>query len=327
MKVKWILISIYIVAQCTNLAFSQSDKGIVVKRKGDKEIVVDASGKEIVGENNAYQDIEGNFPFDHVLWIKKNGKWAFFDLNGIALTPFIFDEMHPANIASYEPPSWFKKDLRWFYKGLTVVERDKQFAVLNEKMEYVIPWKTYPWISSMSIGGLMIVKQNNKYGLLNHHLNLVEPIEFDTISNYPSRYYFHEQNFPTFWAKKNDKYYIFDTLGNWLDSVAYDNINVLQANFYLVTKDGESWRVDRNGAKLIEDFTVIRDDEDYFIAKKGSKVGLVDLSGEIIVPFQYEDINCEHLGNIFVKKNGKWGVVNEENKKLIPCKYDYIAYA
>jgi hypothetical protein len=156
---------------------------------------------------------------------------------------------------------------------------------------------------------------------------LVEPIEFDTISNYPSKYYSHEQNFPTFWAKRNFKYYLFDTLGNWLDSIEYDNIKVLHANFYLVTKDGKSWRIDRNGGRVIEDFTVIRDDEEYYIAKKGSGIGLVDLSGAIILPFKYEDINCEHLGNFFVKKNGKWGVVDEENHQLLPCKYDYIAYA
>ena len=194
-----------------------------------------------------------------------------------------------------------------------------------KKMEYIVPWETYQWISSLSIGGIMIVKQSNKYGLLNHKLELVQPIEFDTISNYPKKR--HEQNFPSFLAKKNDKYYIFDTLGNWNDKIEYDNVKLLKANFYLVTKNGVNWRVDRNGTKIIEDFTVIRSDEYGFIAIKDSKFGLIGIWGEIILPFEYEDIICEHLGNIFVKKNGKWGVVNKKNQQFLPCNYDYIAYA
>ena len=208
---------------------------------------------------------------------------------------------------------------------LTVVEKDSQYAVLNEKMEYVIPFDTYQWISPISVGGLMIVKQNNLYGLLNHQLEVVQPVEFDTISNYPARE--HEQNYPSFWAKKNDKYYIFDTLGYWKDGIEYDNIRLLKANFYLVTKDGEIWRADRNGTKIIEDFTIVGIGMGGFVVKKDSLLGFTDIYGNIILPFQYEDIICERLENIFVKKNNKWGVVDDENKQLIPCKYDYIAYA
>jgi len=301
------------------------DDGLVVIKKGNKKVLIDTLGNEIINAHHSYRDIKENFPYDHVLWIEKNEKWAFFDLKGKPLTPFIFDDMHAANICSYKPYLWFGKDMRWFYKGLAVVEKDGQFAVLNKKMEYVVPWGTYSWISPLSIGGLMIVKQNNKYGLLNHQLELIQKIEFDTISNSPALR--HEQDYPSFWARKNGKYYIFDTLGNWKDKLEYDSIELLQSNFYLVTKNNGKWRLDRNGTKIVEDFTVIREDENGFVARKNSKIGLVDDKGEIILPFEYEDIMSEHLGNIFVKKNGKWGLVDDENKQLLACEYDYIAYA
>ncbi len=41
----------------------------------------------------------------------------------------------------------------------------------------------------------------------------------------------------------------------------------------------------------------------------------------------FEEVIYEHLGNIFVKENGKWGVLNREFQRLVECKYDYIAYA
>ncbi len=299
--------------------------GVALIKKGNKEVLIDTLGNRIIGVNHGFDEINENFPFDHVLWMKKNEKYAFFDLKGKPLTPFIFDDMHPANICPYQPNLWNGKELRWFYKGLTVVEKNGQRAVLNEKMEYVVPWETYQWISPMSIGGLMIVKQKNKFGLLNHQLKLIQPIEFDTISNYPATR--HEQNYPSFWAKKNGKYYIFDTLGQWKDNIEYDGVYLLQANFYLVWKEKMKWRLDRFGNHIIEDFTIVREDEDGFIVKKDSLLGYIDTRNELILPFEYEDIIGEHLGNIFVKKNGKWGVVNHKNQQLVPCKYDYITYA
>lgn len=290
-----------------------------------KFVLVDTLGNEIIKENNPFHEIKSNFPYDHVLWINKEGKWAFFDLNGNPLTPFIFDEMHPTNMCNYQSRSWYCRDLRWFYKGLIVVQKGDQYGVLNEKMDFVVPWNTYQWISPLSQSGLMIVKQNNKFGLLNTQLIINQPIVFDTISYSPSRD--HEQNYNSFWGKKNEKYYIFDSLGIWKDSIEYDNIKLLRANFYLVTKNGITWRLDRFGNKIIEDFNFIREDGWGFIAEQNSKYGYVSSNGEIIIPFDYEDIINESNGRIFVKKNGKWGIINKKNEQIMLCMYDYIAYA
>ena len=290
-----------------------------------KTILVDTLGNEIIGINHPYQSIKASFANSKFLRVGKNDKYAFFDLNAKELTPFIFDKIYPVNICTYQPKTYYCEVLRWFYKGVSLVEKDGQFALLNEKMEYVIPWQKYQWISPMNISGIMIVKKNNKYGLINHELMLVQPIEFDTISNYPARD--HEQSFPSFWAKKDDKYLIIDSLGHWVDKIEYDELTVLKANFYLVNKNGKRWRVDRNGIPIIEDFEVIRDDDHGYVAIKDSLFGLINIEGDEILPFEYEDIVSEHLGNIFVKKNGKWGMVNAMNQQLIPCNYDYIAYA
>ena len=80
-----------------------SSNGVVVQKKGNKEVLIDTLGNEIIDKNHTYQAIKDNFPHDPILWIQKNGKWAFFDLKGNPLTPFIFDKIHPANICSYQP--------------------------------------------------------------------------------------------------------------------------------------------------------------------------------------------------------------------------------
>lgn len=41
----------------------------------------------------------------------------------------------------------------------------------------------------------------------------------------------------------------------------------------------------------------------------------------------FEEIIEDHFENKFVKKKGKWGIINNKNQQLVECKYDYIAYA
>jgi hypothetical protein len=70
--------------------------------------------------------------------------------------------------------------------------------------------------------------------------------------------------------------------------------------------------------------------------KTNPKWGLVNLKGEKLLPFEYDEINLGSKGNINyqypnwtkaenayakVKKNGKWGMVDASGKVLLPCQY------
>lgn len=50
--------------------------------------------------------------------------------------------------------------------------------------------------------------------------------------------------------------------------------------------------------------------------------GLMNLSGKIMVAPQYERTNYYKDGLIAVKKNGKWGFVDKDNRTVIDFEYD-----
>lgn len=63
-----------------------------------------------------------------------------------------------------------------------------------------------------------------------------------------------------------------------------------------------------------------------------SKWGLVNLQGNVLLPFEYEEIhafddNWEKAKGAYaiVKKNGKWGVVDTTGKEILPCIYGSIS--
>ena len=69
--------------------------------------------------------------------------------------------------------------------------------------------------------------------------------------------------------------------------------------------------------------------KDTLWVKKGSKWGLVNVNGNIILPFEYEEIDDSAWLNTTspyatVKKNGKWGMVDTAGKVLLACNYKSI---
>jgi hypothetical protein len=291
-----------------------------------KAILIDTLGNKIIGEDEQYQKIEADFSHSKIIRIKSNDKYAFFNYDGKQISEFIFDELYPVNICKFFPKHYSCEDLNWFYKGLLVVKKFGQFTIIDESINELIPLGKFQLITPMNSNGVMIIKKDNKFGLLNENLETVQDIIFDTISNISALK--RQINYPTFWAKKGDRYYIFDSIGNWKDSIEYDNILLLRDNFYLVTKDKESWRLDRHGERIIENFEVVKDDEIGFKEKKKeSKYGLIDYNSDIIIPFEFEDIFSTSLQSIFVKKNGKWGLMDNNRNQLLSCEFEFIVDA
>lgn len=66
----------------------------------------------------------------------------------------------------------------------------------------------------------------------------------------------------------------------------------------------------------------------FIIAHKGGKVGLISYDNEILVPFNYEDMNIVDSKNVIIaKKNGKYGVITSGNKTIIPFKYNNLFHS
>ena len=52
--------------------------------------------------------------------------------------------------------------------------------------------------------------------------------------------------------------------------------------------------------------------------------GVATLSGNVIVPCQYEKIYIDENGYMQVTSNGKVGLRDQEGYEIIPCKYETI---
>ena len=62
------------------------------------------------------------------------------------------------------------------------------------------------------------------------------------------------------------------------------------------------------------------------IARKDSLYGVIDLNENIIIPFEYVEIQQFDKALFLVEKNGKRGLIDTTNKIIVPIIYDYVNY-
>lgn len=68
-------------------------------------------------------------------------------------------------------------------------------------------------------------------------------------------------------------------------------------------------------------FPIDKDDKEVFSVKKGDKYGCINRAGDVVIPFEYEQINANTFDFFAAKKDGKWGLLSADNTKIIPFEY------
>lgn len=72
--------------------------------------------------------------------------------------------------------------------------------------------------------------------------------------------------------------------------------------------------------------TAIYDSDGYARIEKKGKIGLIDKSGNEVLPFIFDSISLFHDGLAVVEKNSIYGVVNSKGETVVPLKYVGVIY-
>lgn len=191
----------------------------------------------------------------------------------------------------------------------------------------------------------LVVANDGKYGIVDVSQN--EKVALD--------YQYLEHVFTdSYIAKKENKYGVINSSNETLVDFEYDNIKYNKdADCLVGTKNGDSnkYLIDRNNelkqtctsfsvsngyirAKIGDEYKFFnlkfeeknnRDvypNNTLFVAKNDGKFGLVKKDGTLVVSYQYEDITEQNeYGYVAVKKDGKWGVIDQYGNDAVGPKY------
>lgn len=155
---------------------------------------------------------------------------------------------------------------------------------------------------------LLVQHSNGLSGVLDCHLNVLIPVEYQSIKKI--------WNLPKHWyVQVNGKFGVMLSDATWLIEPKYDRIYRLTG---FRERDSVYWSVSNNGLS-----------------------GILKHDGEVLVPVEYESVEKRmpteysdfilkpsyplyvNQDNLFVKKNGKIGVLRSDGTPLIPVEYDF----
>ncbi len=186
----------------------------------------------------------------------------------------------------------------------------------------------------------VLAQQGNKAGVYSTAGELLVPLEYDSIVpgytfNYPGAKVV---------GKTGDRYFLIAADGSRKVlpfGPVYQDDDVAPPMIF-ESMDDTGWQ-EPDLDELRERFGLdsIKTDirfEPYYISCKGDRFGLVDkLYGQEIVPPEYEQISgacfcafslqCQNKGIqnlVFARKNGRFGIVDNQNRVFVPFEYDAI---
>lgn len=299
-------------------------------------IVIAISIMAIINEVQLHYKVEEISEYNYFT-IEQNQKYGVIDKNGNIVIEADYEAVQIPN------PS---KAIFVCIKEYNENTKEYETVIYNEKKEVLL--SNYKNVQAISIytnvnstpyeKSVLTYKENGKYGLINlEGKQITKPI-YDEISsiNYKEG---------TFLVKQNELEGIINMKGKVIikckyESVTSDNYysetgNNKQAGFIVSKKTEDGYRygyANYRGTIILnpiytqlERVTEIANENGvYFIAFKNGQAGLLKNNKEIL-NYEYEDIQYNVLGSIFVtKRNGKYGAVNQEGTTVLYSEYDNV---
>lgn len=239
-------------------------------------------------------------------------------------------------------------------KGQSVTfPADREWGVINISNDTVVPF-AYDWVRSYG-EELFMARRDSTWLLLdtlgnvlylspNQMLEPFAPIVFldqgtfgtkrDSIINAGGIHGFPANRLKIVAQNKrreSRKVGVVSTSGKEIVPRIYDHIEVhWHDKSFLVTLDGKMGMLDSVGKQVIP---IVYDEletysEKLLLAKIDERWGIIDLDNQVHLPFHYKSLwvnHCNRKQLIVKNEQGYTGMINIDNKQIIPCQYGSLS--
>lgn len=198
---------------------------------------------------------------------------------------------------------------------------------------------------------------DDKYFIGSYEKNIINVI----IDNDGQEIYKGNENiyYENIYKTKNDEYIIYNNIDNKLNVYLFDgekmetlynldNVSYIKPVIYkgidqeyivcfvsVVNDDLYIYSLDNIGMKIIDDVSLMGDqindsfyyiyNDEYLVVKnKEEKMGVIDLFGEVVIDYKYDNILNTYNNSFIVLDDSKYGIIDEHGEKLLKSSYKAI---
>lgn len=245
----------------------------------------------------------------------KDGKWGYIDKKGNEIIEFKYP--YADN----------------FYEGLAAVSLKEggKVGYINKSGELVI--KESFDIAYQFYNGVAIVKINDKYYFIDTLGNIVRELDYDSIDL--GRYDYEWKYSGIIRVEKNGlvgAIYVKNGEIKVIVEPKYSYLSAFgtadgQANFSTSTKNETCGVIDISGKEIIRfegKALHVLSEGRYAASNYNGKWGYLDQSGNVIIPFKYDEVEGFNNGLAVVKLNQKSGLIDRDGKEVLQFDFDSI---
>ncbi len=310
-----------------NVNIPNPEKAVFICRKEDNLIVLNDSNEEIFTEYEEVNSIGingivSNIPYEKtVLKYKKDGKYGIINFDGKEITKPIYEEIK--GLENKESELLVK------YSGKYGVINVKGAKLIKPEYDNIVADGFYTDKNNYGLSGYILsnkTQEGYKYGYINYKYNEVLNVEYDTIERILDTKNIEDTYLI---ASKNGKYGVVKN-NKVLINYSYQGIEYNSDNsMFEIEKNDKYGIIDYTGNSIIPiEYTGIEINGIYIQAFNDEERKVYNILGEVITDLKYEAILKTQNENyqITINEDGFYGIINAQNEELVKNKYNYIEY-
>ncbi len=316
--------------------FEETDNyhnGAAIVKKGNEYYIINRSGQLI---SKGYEDI--NEASDNLYVCKLKNNYGAINAKGEAIIPFMYAKLgdFKNGFAYYLSAKYglvnttnhaLKAQWDWISdvdtNQVVIVKKENKFGLMRTN-EAIILSPSFDYIAPCQNSIYLIVK-NGKYGFYNlHELCFATSLEYDYNPAYETNYY---TNGKFFKLLKNNEVALIDANGRYsINFGTYSNLFFAKCDIIRIQKNNKYGYVDRKLKAITSaDFDQATDFEnDVAITVKSGKTQLISKDGKPL--FTAKDTHIEKIDIAIyqTKINDLLGLINEKGVQLLSSNYASI---
>jgi len=319
-----ILISILTLASCSN----ESENKSISK--------LDSTENKITYAEFDTSYVLKEFDPKQILPYKKWGRWGYKNNNDEFVIRTAFDGC-----------GFFSDGYAWVKKG-------KNYKIINDQGNYISDSANFERVGQAS-SGIIPTKKDKLWGAIDTLANVIIEYNYNQLEvldsnllliNKDGRWglidrsgkdialpvYRQRIRFKDGLAKVTRNYRnvgIINKAGKEIVKCEYDDVKIVNDSTFIVAKDAKFSKyiyglIVNEKLKYPVEFSRINIFQDSLLAMtKMYKAGILNVTGDTIIHFNYNDIIAGNTNLLAVKGDEKWGYINFEEDTLIDFQYDY----
>ena len=302
-----------------------NQNGLAEVSRNKKWGFVNKQGEEVIPI--IYEMVKSE-ELDDLVIVRKKYKWAFFDNKGTQLSDFLYTDVQRV---------WKNGRTAFFENGPASVKRNGKYSFLNKDLKPAFSNIVFDSATSFDSNRNAIVMNKGKFGIIKDDGKYAVPLQYDLIENFNSN------------GNPNPRFYLFKK-GNMrglfnknLKKIAESKIDDYSSSFnlqgdYISFQNfkGKYGLIDAEGNEkipFIYDESLYFDGDDFSIAQKNSRFGIINFNNVALVPISYLslytvfdqwDEKPKGSPNYFVAKSENGEKIIDLHNKTVLSGYDSI---